>query len=68
LYEPPNRGPADVQTLGGLSLAQGVDPYTYLVGILWRVGTHPAADVHFLTLRLWKASFAANPLRSDVDS
>ncbi len=47
---------------------QGVDPYTYLVDVLQRVATHPAAEVQLLTPRLWKQHFAANPLRSDVDS
>lgn len=41
-----------------------VDPYDYLVDVLQRVGTHPAAKVHELTPRLWKQLFASNPLRS----
>lgn len=45
---------------------QGVDPYTYLVDVLQRVGQHPAKDVIDLTPRRWKELFAANPLRSDV--
>jgi len=45
---------------------QGVDPYTYLVDVLQRVGEHPARDVIDLTPRRWKALFAGNPLRSDV--
>jgi hypothetical protein len=44
----------------------GVDPYTYLVDVLQRVGRHPAARVAELTPRAWKAHFAANPLRSDL--
>jgi len=47
---------------------QGVDPYTYLVDVLQRVATHPAAEVALLTPRLWKVHFAASPMRSDVDS
>ena len=43
-----------------------VDPYTYLVDVLQRVGQHPAARVAELTPRLWKQHFAANPLRSDL--
>jgi len=43
-----------------------VDPYTYLVDVLQRVGSHPASRVHELTPRLWKQHFAAEPLRSDV--
>lgn len=41
-----------------------IDPYTYLVDVLQRVGQHPAARVSELTPRLWKQHFAANPLRS----
>jgi hypothetical protein len=44
-----------------------IDPYTYLVDVLQRVATHPAAHVEQLTPRLWKQHFAANPLRSDVE-
>jgi hypothetical protein len=43
-----------------------IDPYTYLVDVLQRVGQHPAADVAQLTPRLWKQHFADNPLRSDL--
>ena len=45
-----------------------VDPYDYLVDVLQRIATHPAADVHLLTPRCWKPLFAANPLRSDLYS
>jgi len=44
----------------------GIDPYTYLVDVLQRVGQHPAARVAELTPRFWKHHFAANPLRSDL--
>jgi transposase len=44
----------------------GIDPYTYLVDILQRVGQHPAARIAELTPRLWKQHFAATPLRSDL--
>lgn len=43
-----------------------VDPYTYLVDVLQRVGEHPATRVAELTPRLWKTLFAQNPLRSDL--
>lgn len=43
-----------------------IDPYTYLVDVLQRVGQHPAAEVAQLTPRLWKQRFADNPLRSDL--
>jgi transposase len=42
----------------------GIDPYTYLIDVLQRVGEHPASRVAELTPRLWKQYFAANPLRS----
>lgn len=42
----------------------GIDPYTYLIDVLQRVGIHPAARVAELTPRLWKQNFAASPLRS----
>jgi len=44
-----------------------VNPYTYLVDVLQRVGQHPAADVHELTPRIWKNKFAQNFLTSDLD-
>jgi len=43
-----------------------INPYTYLVDVLQRVGHHPASKVEELTPRLWKESFASNPLRSDL--
>ena len=46
----------------------GIDPYTYLVDVLQRVGQHPASRVEELTPRLWKERFAANPLRSLLHS
>jgi len=44
----------------------GVDPYTYLVDVLQRVGQHPASRVVELTPRLWKQQFASAPLRSTL--
>jgi len=43
-------------------ILQGVDPFTYLVDVLQRVETHPAAKVEELTPRLWKEKFAADPI------
>ena len=43
-----------------------IDPYTYLVDVLQRVGEHPASRAAELTPRLWKQYFADNPLRSDI--
>lgn len=58
---------ATIQTLLVTCRLQGVDPYTYLVDVLQRVGMHPAARVEELTPRRWKALFAAAPLRSDIE-
>lgn len=55
-----------VQSLLVTCRLHGVDPYTYLVDVLQRVGQHPAARVAELTPRLWKQHFAANPLHSDL--
>jgi hypothetical protein len=43
-----------------------IDPYTYLVDVLQRVGQHPAARALELTPRLWKQNFASHPLPSDL--
>ncbi len=42
----------------------GIDPYSYLVDVLQRVGQHPALRVAELTPRQWKPHFTQNPLRS----
>jgi transposase len=55
-----------VQSLIVTCRLQGIDPYTYLVDVLQRVGEHPASKVAELTPRLWKTLFAANPMRSDL--
>jgi transposase len=55
-----------IQSLIATCRLQGIDPYTYLVDVLQRVGQHPAARVAELTPRLWKTLFAAHPLRSDL--
>ena len=44
----------------------GVDPYTYFVDVLQRVGQHPAARVSELTPRMWKEHFSQAPLGSDL--
>jgi transposase len=56
-----------IQSLLSTCRLQGVDPYTYLVDVLQRVQTHPAARVAELTPRVWTGLFAADPLRSDLD-
>lgn len=55
-----------VQSLLATCRLHGIDPYTYLVDVLQRVGQHPAARVAELTPRRWKAMFADNPLLSDL--
>ena len=44
-----------------------IHPCTYLIDVLQRIDQHPASRVEELTPRLWKALFAANSLRSDLD-
>ncbi|EQD62377.1 transposase, partial [mine drainage metagenome] len=55
-----------VQSLIVTCRLHGIDPYTYLVDVLQRVGQHPASRVAELTPRQWKQHFAASPLRSDL--
>jgi transposase len=55
-----------VQSLIVTCRLHGIDPYTYLVDVLQRVGEHPAARVAELTPRLWKQHFADRPMRSDL--
>ncbi len=55
-----------VQSLIVTCRLHGIDPYTYLVDVLQRVGQHPASRVAELTPRQWKQHFAQNPLRSDL--
>ncbi len=55
-----------IQSLLVTCRLQGVNPYDYLVDVLQRVARHPAADVIQLTPRVWKETFAAKPLTSDL--
>jgi transposase len=55
-----------VQSLCVTCRLHGIDPMTYLIDVLQRVGQHPAARVAELTPRLWKQHFAGNPLGSDL--
>ena len=43
-----------------------VNPYIYLVDVLQRISEHPASRVSELTPRVWKDTFASNPLVSDL--
>ena len=56
-----------LQSLISTCRLQDVDPYTYLVDVLQRIDSHPQSMVHQLTPRLWKTTFADNPLRSLAD-
>jgi transposase len=55
-----------VQSLITTCRLHGIEPYTYFVDVLQRVGQHPARRVAELTPRLWKQHFAKQPLRSDL--
>ena len=55
-----------VQGLIATCRVQGIDPYTYLIDVLQRVGQHPASGVADLTRKRWKLLFADTPLRSDL--
>jgi transposase len=55
-----------IQSLIVTCRLHAIDPYTYLVDVLQRVGEHPASRVAELTPRLWKTFFADKPLRSDL--
>ena len=56
-----------IQSLIATCRLQGLSPTVYLTDVLQRVSEHPARDVTDLTPRRWKALFADNPLRSDLD-
>jgi len=56
-----------VQSLITTCVLHDVDPYTYLVDVLQRITTHPAARVAELTPRLWNEHFAEAPMRSVLD-
>ena len=55
-----------VQSLLVTCRLHDIDPYTYFVDVLHRIGQHPASQVHQLTPRLWKERYASNPLHSDL--
>jgi transposase len=44
----------------------GIDPFTYFVDVLQRIGSHPRSDIQQLTPKNWKEHFADSPLRSDL--
>ncbi len=55
-----------VQSLIVTCRLHGIDPSTYLVDVLQRVGQHPASRIAELTQRQWKQHFAQNPLCSGL--
>jgi transposase len=55
---------AVIQSLLVTCRLQGVDPYSYLVDVLQRIGEHPDRRVAELTPREWKTRFADDPMRS----
>ena len=55
-----------IQSLLVTCRLQGVDPYTYLVDVLQRIGVHPASRVAELTPREWKTRFSQHPMKSDL--
>jgi transposase len=57
-----------VQSLMATCRLHDIDPHTYLVDMLQRVGQHTAARVAELMPRLWTQHFADHPLRSDLDA
>jgi transposase len=50
------------QSLISTCVLHGVNPWTYLVDVLQRLDTHPAAKVSELTPRIWKGKFGDNPI------
>jgi transposase len=58
---------ATLHSVIGSCRLQQIDPYTYLVDVLQRIGTHPAKDVEALIPRRWKDEFGHAPRRSVID-
>ena len=55
-----------IQSLLTTCRLHNINPYTYLVDVLQRVGGHPASKVEELTPRVWKTKFAKDLLQSDL--
>ncbi len=55
-----------IQSLLATCRLHAINPYTYLVDVLQRIAIHPDSRVEELTPRRWKALFADDPLRSDL--
>ena len=56
-----------IQSLLSTCKLQSVNPSVYLTDVLQRVAIHPNNQIELLTPRLWKAHFADNPMRSDLE-
>ena len=52
---------------GEVGQGDGLDRRGYVVDVLQRLDSRPAAEVGKLTPRLWKVRYAGNPLRSAID-
>jgi len=55
-----------IQSLLVTCRLHGINPYAYLVDVLQRISQHPASRVDDLTPRVWKETFADQPLVSDL--
>ncbi len=55
-----------IQSLLVTCRLHGINPYVYLVDVLQRISQHPASGVDDLTPRIWKETFASDPLLSDL--
>jgi len=56
-----------IQSLIVTCRLQGINPSIYLTDVLQRVSSWPAERMIELTPRLWKGTFAENPLISDLE-
>lgn len=56
-----------IQSLISTCRLHHINPMTYLVDVLQRISLHPASKIDELTPRLWKQTFADNPLRCPLD-
>lgn len=55
-----------IQSLLATCRLHEVDPYAYLVDVLQRIDEHPASRVDELVPRVWKETFAGDPLLSGL--
>jgi transposase len=55
-----------IQSLLVTCRLHSINPYVYLVDVLQRISQHPASRVADLTPRIWKDTFASDPLVSDL--